>query len=225
MPAVHGPPATGLSLRILGREVKRSEDLGRLDGKYVCWFHAADPTRFRDPSCRQQYDSGEALLKYCGNTLATSMFIEDGPRFDAESRALMGLAAPHVPGWLTASAWSSIATTLCLTECTDSMRTARRHAKGHEEPVDAPIYTHEVLLPYSAFANVKGFLSPLSPPLLLRRRLANANLDGGQGHVGGMRVPSWLVEPMNLPSIGGKGVPQGPTSIDLRPLGIATAEG
>ena len=64
MPAVHGPPATGLSLRILGREVKRSEDLGRLDGKYVCWFHAADPSRFRDPSCRQQYDSGEALLKY-----------------------------------------------------------------------------------------------------------------------------------------------------------------
>ncbi len=64
MPAVHGPPATGLSLRILGREVKHSEDLGRLDGKYVCWFHAADPSRFRDPSCRQQYDSGEALLKY-----------------------------------------------------------------------------------------------------------------------------------------------------------------
>lgn len=70
----------------------------------------------------------------------------------------------------------------------------------------------------------KGILGSLAVYVPLRRRLANANLDGGQGHVGGMRAPSWLVEPMDLPSIAGKGVPQGPTSIDLRPLGIATAK-
>jgi len=71
----------------------------------------------------------------------------------------------------------------------------------------------------------EGILGSLVVYIPLRPRLANANLNGGQGHVGGMRAPSWLVEPMDPPSIAGKGPPpQGPTSIDLRPLGIATAK-